>query len=249
MLVEARDGGVSYAEATPAVGAEPAEPVEKPPARPARAAQPQPQPPPRGERPPVLDVEEDEQLPASPMSMQDGIRAVQHAFTQAATPPRFPMYVRQAKQYLRSAIEGFDERKYGFASVVDLLRAAGKEGVLRIDRDRQGAVRVFPGANLTPKAAVPLDEPILDVEDEADIEVAAEEVSAAAVIVGETVAGPPIVDAEPMDDGEPNGNVAAGDMPARKPTRKRKAAAPRASKAKAARPATARARKSTPTRS
>ena len=49
------------------------------------------------------------------------------------------------------AIEGFDERKYGFASVVDLLRAAGKEGVFRIERDRQGAVRVFPGANLVPE--------------------------------------------------------------------------------------------------
>ena len=45
------------------------------------------------------------------------------------------MYVRQAKQFLATAIEGFDERKYGFASVVDLLRAAGKEGVLR-DRAR-----------------------------------------------------------------------------------------------------------------
>ena len=61
------------------------------------------------------------------------------------------MYVRQAKQFLRNAIEGFDERKYGFASVVDLLRAAGKEGVLRIERDRQGAIRVFPGANLGAK--------------------------------------------------------------------------------------------------
>ena len=45
--------------------------------------------------------------------------------------PRWPMYVRQAKQFLKTGIEGFDERKYGFASVVDLLRAAGKEGVLR----------------------------------------------------------------------------------------------------------------------
>ena len=87
-------------------------------------------------------------MPASPMTMQDGIRAVQRAIHDAQTPPRFPMYVRQAKQFLRSAIEGFDERKYGFASVVDLLRAAGKEGVLRIERDRQGAVRVFPGPNL-----------------------------------------------------------------------------------------------------
>src|SRR5919206_4668434 len=87
-------------------------------------------------------------MPPSPMTMQDGIRAVQQAFTQAATPPRWPMYVRQAKQYLRNAIDNFDERKYGFASVVDLLRAAAKEGVLRLERDRQGAVRVFPGPKL-----------------------------------------------------------------------------------------------------
>jgi hypothetical protein len=196
----------------------------------------------------VLDVDEDEQLPASPMSMQDGIRAVQHAFTQAATPPRFPMYVRQAKQYLRTAIEGFDERKYGFASVVDLLRAAGKEGVLRIDRDRQGAVRVFPGANLTPKTAVPVDEPILDVEEEAEIEVPAEDVSAVATaFVGETVADSPIVDAEPMEDGEVNGNVpgAGGDRPAARGGRARKAAAPRTPKAKAVKTAKPRARKTT----
>jgi hypothetical protein len=67
------------------------------------------------------------------------------------------MYVRQAKQFLRSAIDGFDERNYGFASVNDLLRAAGKEGVLRVERDRQGAVRVFAGPKLTaapPPAAV-----------------------------------------------------------------------------------------------
>src|SRR5688500_7338138 len=79
---------------------------------------------------------EEEQIPASPMSLQDGIRAVQHAFT-VAPPARWPLYVRQAKQHLRTAIDGFDERQYGFASVVDLLRAAGKEGVLRIERDRQ----------------------------------------------------------------------------------------------------------------
>ena len=115
-------------------------------APPAVEAQPQQS---RGEREwPQPSDEDEEQLPPSPMTMQDGIKAVQRAFSEAATPPRFPMYVRQAKAFLRSAIEGFDERKYGFASVVDLLRAAGKEGVLRIDRDRQGAVRVFPGANL-----------------------------------------------------------------------------------------------------
>ena len=44
------------------------------------------------------------------MSMQDGIRAVQHAFAHAHN-VRWPMYVRQARQFLRTAIEGFDERR------------------------------------------------------------------------------------------------------------------------------------------
>ena len=103
---------------------------------------------------PLVEVDDDEDaLPVSPMTMQDGIRAVLNAFEGAATPPRWPMYVRQAKQYLRNAVEGFDERHYGFASVADLLRAAGKEGVLRVERDRQGAVRVFPGPKLTALAS------------------------------------------------------------------------------------------------
>jgi uncharacterized protein (TIGR00288 family) len=102
----------------------------------------------------------EEALPASPMTMQDGIRAVQKAFGEAAAPPRWPLYVRQAKQFLRGAIEGFDERNYGFASVVDLLRAAGKESVLRVERDRHGAIRVFPGAKLTPH---PIVEPVVEV--------------------------------------------------------------------------------------
>jgi hypothetical protein len=78
------------------------------------------------------------------------------------------MYVRQAKQFLRNAIAGFDERSYGFASVTDLLRAAGKEGVLRVDRDRQGAVRVFAGPKLTAIAmGLPVDEPEMEENDEA----------------------------------------------------------------------------------
>jgi hypothetical protein len=96
--------------------------------------------------------EEEEVMPQSPMTMQDGIRVVQQAFGQSSPAPRWPMYVRQAKQFLKTRIEGFDERKYGFASVVDLLRAAAKEGVLKLERDRHGAFRVFAGAKLTPAA-------------------------------------------------------------------------------------------------
>jgi uncharacterized protein (TIGR00288 family) len=178
---------------------------------------------------------DEEQMPVSPMSLQDGIRAVQRAFSEAP-PARWPLYVRQAKQHLRSAIDGFDERKYGFASVVDLLRAAGKEGVLKIERDRQGAIRLFPGANLSPKPAMPVDEPgILDVEEEAYPSVPEAE------IVSEPVADPPIVDGEA---------VLAGDSPdeqpveEEKPGRRRKTSTRAPKAAKTARAAKPRARKS-----
>jgi uncharacterized protein (TIGR00288 family) len=189
----------------------------------------------RDVQPDDVDADE-EQMPASPMSLQDGIRAVQHAFT--GTPPaRWPLYVRQAKQHLRTAIDGFDERRYGFASVVDLLRAAGKEGVLRIERDRQGAIRVFPGTNLSPKPAMPVDEPeTIDVEEEAFTAPVDSE------FVSEPVADAPIVDAEPVVAEEA---VAEEAIESARPARKRKAAAPRAARAKSVRPAKPRARKST----
>jgi uncharacterized protein (TIGR00288 family) len=181
------------------------------------------------------DGDEEEQLPASPMSLQDGIRAVQRAFTDSP-PARWPLYVRQAKQHLRNAIDGFDERKYGFASVVDLLRAAGKEGVIRIERDRQGAIRVFPGTNLAPRPAMPVDEPeMLDVE-EVNFNVASAE------IMSEPVENPPIVDVEPeLVEEQPSAGEVAAEAP--KSARKRKAPARAPRSAKTARPAKPRTRK------
>jgi uncharacterized protein (TIGR00288 family) len=158
--------------------------------------------------------DEEEEMPSSPMTMQDGIKATQHAFSSAATPPRWPMYVRQAKQFLRTAIEGFDERKYGFASVDALLRAAAKDGVLRMDRDRRGAPRFFAGAKMTAGA------PATDVI-EASVEGVAEGSASAAA---EMVVEPPILDAETVEQ-----PAAAAAEPV-KPARKRKAVATKRTK-------------------
>ena len=177
------------------------------------------------------DLEADEELPAaSPMTMQDGIRAVQQAFTGAATAPRWPMYVRQAKQFLRNAIEGFDEKKYGFASVVDLLRAAGKEGVVRIERDRQGAVRVFAGPKLTePRAAASVE---------------------AEPVVAEPVTEPPIVEADMIEQAAPVVDAIVEEPPP-KGARKRRAAKPKPPKAggETTKPSRPRARKTSRTKS
>ena len=75
----------------------------------------------------------------------DGIREVRRLFQAAQNPPRWPMYIRQAKQFLRNVDMSFDERKYGFASLVDLMRACQRDGLFRIERDRQGVMRLFPG--------------------------------------------------------------------------------------------------------
>jgi hypothetical protein len=56
------------------------------------------------------------------------------------------MYARQFKHLMKTFDESFDERRYGFAGIVDALRFGQREGLFRIDRDRQGGVRVHPGA-------------------------------------------------------------------------------------------------------
>jgi len=217
MLVEPRDGGAVVVEDVGVVE------------RPAEDVAPRPAVRPRPTLVPSEPHEGDEEeaMPSSPMTMQDGIRAVQQAITEAATPPRWPMYVRQAKQFLRASIEGFDERKYGFASVVDLLRAAGREGVLRIERDRQGAVRVFPGANLASKPRA-VEAP-LDLDETVDVEVPAEAVVVPAeVVVTETpmvADGDVISDAEDMlgaEDQQPEPDAAPTEVKAKRSGRARK---------------------------
>jgi uncharacterized LabA/DUF88 family protein len=72
----------------------------------------------------------------------------------AATGARWPMYLRNVKQILRQAEGGFDERRYGFGGLMDLLRACQKEGLVRIERDRRGGLRVFAGQALQARPAV-----------------------------------------------------------------------------------------------
>jgi uncharacterized protein (TIGR00288 family) len=75
------------------------------------------------------------------------------------TNPR-PLYLRNVKQMLRAEQPGFDEQQYGFQSLVDLLRVGQNQNLLRLQRDRRGALRVFiPGPPL-PLAATPATPPV-----------------------------------------------------------------------------------------
>jgi uncharacterized LabA/DUF88 family protein len=98
------------------------------------------------------DPEAEAATPGGEPRAADGIREVRRIFQSAPNPPRFPMYLRQAKQFMRAVDSTFDERKFGFGSLQDLLRACQREGLFRIERDRQGVIRLFPGNVMQPVA-------------------------------------------------------------------------------------------------
>ena len=56
----------------------------------------------------------------------------------------------------------YKRQAYGFASLVDLLRASHKEGAFRVERDRQGVIRVFQAGSaglMAPTTATSTDHP------------------------------------------------------------------------------------------
>ena len=78
---------------------------------------------------------------ATQAAIADGVELVRGLLADPPQPPRWPMYLRQIKQFIRASHPDFDDRKYG--SIVDLMRACQKEGLVKLERDRQGGLRVF----------------------------------------------------------------------------------------------------------
>jgi uncharacterized LabA/DUF88 family protein len=93
------------------------------------------------------------EAPAAPIApagtQADGVQLAGHIVT-AASNARWPMYLRNVKQLLRAA--SFDERRYGFVGLMDLLRACQRENFVRMERDRRGGLRVFQGTAARPVA-------------------------------------------------------------------------------------------------
>jgi len=88
---------------------------------------------------------------------------------------RWPMYLRNVKQILRQHrapgangqddSSGFDERRYNFGGLMDLLKALQREQFVRIERDRRGGLRVFQGSNLQKVAHMPTLEGLPQVDE------------------------------------------------------------------------------------
>lgn len=79
------------------------------------------------------------------MQAEEGVRVMQEAFLNAKINPHWPMYLRNVKQFIKNSSPTFDEHRYGFHSFLELVRMAQRAGLFRLERNRQGILRVFPG--------------------------------------------------------------------------------------------------------
>jgi uncharacterized LabA/DUF88 family protein len=105
----------------------------------------------------------------TPMQAEEGVRAMQEAFQKSNITPHWPMYLRNVKQFIKNASPSFDEHRYGFHSFLEAVRHAQRAGLLRLERNRQGILRVFPGNVLSqlqrpvlPKDYEPRDESAIE---------------------------------------------------------------------------------------
>src|SRR5436190_13208374 len=186
--------------------------------------------------------------PQSPPRAQEAVAEVKRLFAIGQQPPRWPMYLRQVKQYLRNVDQSFDERKFGFNSLNDLLRACQRDGLFRMERDRQGVIRFFQGTAIKETGASAAARGINQADIEAAERLAAQaeaELAAAEAREAEIVDGDVVREVAPTEivDGEA---VAAEETAApaeeSKPRRKAKGARePKAARAKSAKTAKPRA--------
>jgi len=135
----------------------------------------------------------------APAQMEEGVRAMQEVFQNPQVAPHWPMYLRNVKQFIKNASPTFDERKYGFNSFLEAVRSAQRIGLFRLERNRQGILRVYPGNQmLQPQRATapsvtedenaqPMQEP-MTVQEQAPV---AEVVEAMPVMEGEVIEAAP----------------------------------------------------------
>jgi uncharacterized LabA/DUF88 family protein len=83
--------------------------------------------------------------PGSALQTSEAITALEELLRNSKIKPHWPMYLRTFKQFLRSLQPPFDERPYGFSSTYELARQAQRGGLLRVERNRQGILRIYPG--------------------------------------------------------------------------------------------------------
>ena len=214
----------------------------------------QPAPPPVVPLPMVSDAEaasrdEGQQEAAVPMSVttppqgEELCRALQDVFRIATVTPHWPMYLRNLKQYIKNASPSFDERRFGFVNFLEAVRAGQRGGVFRLERNRQGILRIFAGnqfpqmdrVSQAPSDESETEQQAMFVESASTAEESAQVVEAEPII---EVTAQPVPEGYAAEEPEVDGNVA----PTRRrrtlpgaPAAKKKTAGPQRPRAAAAR--------------
>ena len=160
---------------------------------------------------------------------EEGVQVIRSVVETIDATQKWPMYLRNVKQLLKSARPDFDEKEYGFSSLLDAVRQSQRAGVFRLERNRQGVLRIFPGEMSKAPELAASDTP-REAEAYVDESVTSSEVVPEAVEPG-------------LDQAEAVPEAAA----AGKPTRKRKTTATKTRKTtkKAAKKVTKTTRKKT----
>jgi len=112
------------------------------------------------------------------MQTEEGVRVMQEAFQNSRIAPHWPMYLRNVKQFIKNSSPAFDEHRYGFHSFLEAVRSGQRAGLFRLERNRQGILRVFPGALISQLHRAPaqaaeepraLEQPVVPYDVENDI--------------------------------------------------------------------------------
>jgi uncharacterized LabA/DUF88 family protein len=219
-LKEAEGGGVvadtapSMSAASPAAVSGPSNLEDEDPPQPSSDPSLRPHPQRHGVHAPPPPPPPPPQAPSTPAQIEEGVRALFDVFQNAKVAPHWPMYLRNVKQYIKNAAPSFDERRYGFVNFLEAVRACGRAGLFRLERNRQGILRIFAGTQFPQQApgsaasSIAEKPPIFDIENElaeaaaaaeaeaeeqqpmADLEAAAPEVSEEQPVSEEEVAVP-----------------------------------------------------------
>jgi hypothetical protein len=171
---------------------------------------------------------------------------MQDAFQNSKVTPHWPMYLRNVKQFIKNSSPTFDEHRYGFHSFLEAVRSAQRAGLFRLERNRQGILRVYPGnliSQMRP-AVTPRSEeaPLLgeggkpyDVEDDITLQQQPEPEPPVTAAPVEDV----IADVQPEVEEQPRVIEEAAPAEAEKPSRKRRASSGLQRKTAASRKTTA----------
>ncbi|NWG13689.1 MAG: NYN domain-containing protein [Acidobacteria bacterium] len=101
-------------------------------------------PPPSADEPPS----DHEGAGSSRAETAEALHRVKAAFQCAGSAARWPMYLRNIRQFLNSADPYFDEHRFSLSRIHDLVREGQRAGMFRIERSRQGGLRILPGERL-----------------------------------------------------------------------------------------------------